>query len=173
MLISYLLRLTRDFRRDRRANVVLIFGLLLIPVLFAAGMGVDYATAARERSKLNAAADAATLSAVTPSAMALSTANAQIAAQNMFNSLSSQVNGLKSGTLASTVTVTDNGLIRTATVSFSASSLVSFGGIINRSTLAIGGTSTATASLPPNIDFYLLLDDSPSMGIAATTAGIN
>jgi Flp pilus assembly protein TadG len=172
MLFRHLHRLMRDFRRDRRASVMLIFSLLLIPVLFAAGMGVDYATAARKRSKLNAAADSAALTAVTPASMALSDANAQAAAQNMFNSLSSQVTGLQSGSLTSNVTLSDNGLIRTATVSYSANSLVSFGGIIGRNTLAIGGTSTASASLPPNIDFYLLLDDSPSMGIAATSAGI-
>ncbi|MGO9133223.1 MAG: TadE/TadG family type IV pilus assembly protein [Methylovirgula sp.] len=173
MIFQHFRRLTRDFGRDRRANVAMIFAFLLIPVLFAAGMGVDYATAARKRSKLDAAADSAVLTAVTPSSMALSAANAQTLAQNMFNSLASQVQGLKSGSLTATVTVTDSGLIRTATITFSASSVNSFGGIIGRTTLTIGGKSTASASLPPNIDFYMLLDDSPSMAIAATTAGIN
>jgi hypothetical protein len=37
----------------------------------------------------------------------------------------------------------------------------------------LAGSSQATAGLAPNIDFYLLLDDSPSMAIAATQAGIN
>lgn len=176
MLRLDLHRLIADFRRDRRASVMLIFSLLLIPVLFAAGMGVDYATAARKRSKLNAAADSAALAAVTPSAMALSDANAQAAAEAMFTSLASQVTGLQDQSLKSTVTIgvdSKNPLVRVATVSFSAQSLVSFGGIIGHTTLAIGGSSTASASLPPNIDFYLLLDDSPSMGIAATTDGIN
>jgi hypothetical protein len=173
MIFLKLHQIAGIFGRDRRANVTMIFGLLLVPVLFAAGMGVDYATAARKKSKLNAAADSAALTAVTPSAMALSLSNAQTAAQNMFTALSSQVTGLQSGSLTSTVTVTDNGLIRTAMVTYSARSQVSFGGIIGQSSLMIGGTSTASASLPPNIDFYLLLDDSPSMGIAATTAGIN
>jgi Flp pilus assembly protein TadG len=173
MIFRTLHRLAGDFGRDRRANVVMIFAFLLIPVLFAAGMGVDYATAARKRSKLNAAADSATLAAVTPSAMALSTANAQTLAQNMFNSLASQVYGLQTGSLTSTLTITNNGLIRTAALTYSANSLTAFGGIIGRSTLTIGGNATATASLPPNINFYLLLDDSPSMGIAATTTGIN
>lgn len=175
MLRLDLHRLIADFRRDRRASVMLIFSLLLIPVLFAAGMGVDYATAARKRSKLNAAADSAALAAVTPSAMALSDANAQAAAEAMFKSLASQVTGLQADSLKSTVTIgvdPNNPLVRVATVSFSASSLVNFGGIIGRSTLAIGGSSTASASLSPNIDFYLLLDDSPSMGIAATSDGI-
>src|SRR5208283_1878773 len=39
--------------------------------------------------------------------------------------------------------------------------------------IPISGTSQATSTESPNIDFYLLLDDSPSMAIAATTAGIN
>jgi hypothetical protein len=37
----------------------------------------------------------------------------------------------------------------------------------------ISGSSASTASTSPNINFYLLLDNSPSMNIAATTAGIN
>ncbi len=174
MIFGKLHRLVGDFGRDRRANVVLIFAFLLIPVLFAAGMGVDYAMAARKRSKLNAIADAAALAAVTPSAMALSPSNAQTVAQTLFTSLASQVAGLQSGSLSSNnVAVSDSGLVRTATVTYSAKSLTSFGGIIGRTTLSIGGKSTASASLPPNINFYLLLDDSPSMAIAATTAGIN
>ncbi|MGA3302783.1 MAG: pilus assembly protein TadG-related protein [Methylovirgula sp.] len=173
MLFRKLRRLTSDFRRDRRANVVMIFAFLLIPVLFAAGMGVDYATAARRRAKLDAAADSAALAAVTPSSMALSSTNAQTLAQTLFNTLSSQVMGIQSASLKPTITVTDNGLNRTATVSYTANSLTSFSGIIGKTTLTIGGKSTASASLPPNIDFYLLLDDSPSMAIAATTTGIN
>jgi hypothetical protein len=39
-------------------------------------------------------------------------------------------------------------------------------------TINLGGSSTATAGLPPDINFYLLLDDSPSLAIAATSAGI-
>src|SRR5262249_3611668 len=48
-----------------------------------------------------------------------------------------------------------------------------FGGILGQTNWTIGGTSTSSATQAPNIDFYLLLDNSPSMAIAATTAGIN
>src|SRR5579872_3828801 len=81
MVLGKLRRLAGDFRRDRRANVAMIFAFLLIPVLFAAGMGVDYATAARRRAKLDSAADSAVLAAVTPSSMAMSSSNAQALAQ--------------------------------------------------------------------------------------------
>jgi hypothetical protein len=40
-------------------------------------------------------------------------------------------------------------------------------------TIPVGGSSQAIAGSTPNIDFYLLLDDSPSMAIAATQAGID
>ena len=39
--------------------------------------------------------------------------------------------------------------------------------------MSLSGASQSSATVPPNIDFYLLLDNSPSMAIAATTAGIN
>ena len=38
--------------------------------------------------------------------------------------------------------------------------------------LGVHGTSMSQATMPPNIDFYLLLDNSPSMALPATTAGI-
>jgi archaellum component FlaG (FlaF/FlaG flagellin family) len=37
----------------------------------------------------------------------------------------------------------------------------------------LSGASTATSTTAPNINFYMLLDNSPSMAIAATTDGIN
>jgi hypothetical protein len=41
------------------------------------------------------------------------------------------------------------------------------------STIPIHGNSAATSSLAPKVDFYMLLDTSPSMDIAATTTGIS
>ena len=35
-----------------------------------------------------------------------------------------------------------------------------------------GGKASAIAQIPPNLDFYVLLDNSPSMALPATTAGI-
>src|SRR5208282_4154527 len=46
-------------------------------------------------------------------------------------------------------------------------------GLLGIPTTTISGQSTAQAGLSVNINFYLLLDNSPSMNIAATTAGIN
>ena len=61
----------------------------------------------------------------------------------------------------------------TSTVSFSASVPMSFMGVFGITSLTITGTSVAANALPIYIDFYLLLDNTPSMGVGATTADIN
>ena len=71
------------------------------------------------------------------------------------------------------ITVIDSGLNRTTTVTYTATSQNTFPSILNKSTWPLNGSSQASSSVLPNIDFYLLLDNSPSMAIAATTAGIN
>jgi Flp pilus assembly protein TadG len=167
----------RRFFRDRKGNVAIIFALSLIPCIFLAGMALDFTVATQRRVLLNSAADAAALAAVTPGMMQQSTSNAQTAATNAFNAVASTVTGATS--ITPTITVADNALIRTATVSYTANSINNFPNVLQLLTKTgepnwpISGSASSTASTAPNIDFYLLLDNSPSMNIAATTSGIN
>ena len=62
--------LYRRFAKSERANVAVIFSLALVPMVYLTGMGVDYTLAVDREAQLNAAADAAALSAVTPTMMA-------------------------------------------------------------------------------------------------------
>jgi Flp pilus assembly protein TadG len=153
----------------------MIFGLILPVMIFATGLAVDYTAAARKKVILDAAADAAALSAVTPAMLKQSDAVATTTATNMFNGQATGMSGLdyNPGTLAVTTSTDANTGIRTTTVTYTASSQNTFANILGQPTWAIGGSSTATARPAPNIDFYLLLDNSPSMAIAATTVGIN
>ena len=59
-----------NFIKDNRANVAMIFAVAAAPTTFITGMGVDYTLAVDRQVQLNAAADAAALSAITPSMMA-------------------------------------------------------------------------------------------------------
>jgi Flp pilus assembly protein TadG len=162
----------RRFARDRKGNIAMIFALALVPITFAIGMGIDYTSAARKRSQLNAAADAAALAAVTPAMMAASDATAQTAATNMFNAQIGNIPGLNFSASNLTIAITDNGLNRTVQVCYTASVKNAFASIIKQATFALAGCSTSASTVAPNIDFYLLLDSSPSMAIAATAAGI-
>ena len=47
-----------------------------------------------------------------------------------------------------------------------------FAQVLRVNALRVAGVSQATAQAPPNIDFYVLLDNSPSMALPATQAGI-
>ncbi|MGA8495257.1 MAG: pilus assembly protein TadG-related protein [Xanthobacteraceae bacterium] len=164
------------FSRDRRGNVAIIFALSMIPCVFLVGMALDFTSATQKRVQLNAAADAAALAAVTPSMMTQSTTNAKTAATNAFNAVASNVTGATGVT--PTINVTTSGLTRTVSVTYTANSTNAFPNVLklltgtSQTNWAISGSSTSTATSSPNIDFYLLLDNSPSMNIAATSAGI-
>ncbi len=167
----------RRFRRDRKGNVAIVFGLSIIPCIFLTGMALDFTAATQKRVILNAAADAAALAAVTPTMMGQSTAVAQTAAINIFNATAASATAVTG--ITPTITVTNSLLSRTATVSYTAQSTNLFPNVLKLLTGAsqnswpISGSSQATSGASPNINFYLLLDNSPSMNIAATTAGIN
>jgi Flp pilus assembly protein TadG len=55
--------LLRRFGQDRSGNVIMLFGLALIPILGLAGAAIDYARATTARAELNAAVDSAALMA--------------------------------------------------------------------------------------------------------------
>jgi hypothetical protein len=145
----------------------------MIPIVYLTGMGVDYTAAVERQVALNADADSAALSAVTPTSLQQSTAAAIITAQNTFNAQAGAMSGISYNPANVNVNIAYNGTVRTVVVSYTANSINFFPSVLGQATIALSGSSTATASTAPNIDFYLLLDASPSMGIAATTAGIN
>jgi Flp pilus assembly protein TadG len=168
----------RRFFHDREGNIAIIFALSLIPCVFLAGMTMDFAAATQKRTLLNAAADAAALAAVTPTMMGKSNSSAQTAATNAFNAVASTITAVTGVTPTVTIGSSNGGLTRTVTVSYTANSTNSFPNVLkllsgtSQTNWPISGSSVSTASTSPNIDFYLLLDNSPSMNIAATTSGI-
>ena len=126
-------------------------------------------------TKLNAAADAAALAALTPNMLQQSNAVAQAAAASLFNGLADGLAGLVPGGTTVTVTITagpNNSLVRNVTVNYTSAVNTMFSGLLGRSSLPMSGSSMASAQIPPNIDFYVLLDNSPSMALPATQAGI-
>ena len=133
-------------------------------------------TAARPRfhTKLNAAADAAALAALTPAMLQQSATVAQSAAESMFAGLVAGISGLTPGATQVTVTITTGAtpLVRNVTLTYSTSVNTIFAQVLHVNTLALKGVSEASAQVPPNIDFYVLLDNSPSMALPATQAGI-
>ena len=73
----------RGFLRDRRGNVAMMFGIALVPLAVAAGIGLDFARAMMVRSSMNEALDAAGLAIA--SSTGLDRTKAQELAQKYFD----------------------------------------------------------------------------------------
>jgi Flp pilus assembly protein TadG len=161
------------FAGDRKANVAVITALTIVPIIFLLGMSLDFTQALRKKGQLDAAADAAAIAAVRPAMLMQSDTVAQSTANAIFMSVANGIPGLVA-TPTPTITVTDSGLQRTVSVSYSAASLNNFPKVlVNTASWPINGSATAQAASAPNMNFYLLMDDSPSMGIGATLTDIN
>jgi Flp pilus assembly protein TadG len=160
--------------RNRRGNVSMMYALVAPVLVFGGGAAIDYGRAAQIHTKLNAAADAAALAALTPAMLQQTTTVAQAAAVNMFKGLTNDISGLTAGAMQVTATVAVGAtpLTRNVTVSYSTSVNTIFAQVLRVSALQVQGFSEASAQAPPNIDFYVLLDNSPSMALPATQAGI-
>jgi len=166
------------FRRDKRGNVAIIFAIAAIPLISAIGCAVDYSMATRMKAKLQSAADAASIAALSqksPGFLAASvmTGNGTVPegvtdATNVFNA---NMNGITGYVMVNKdISVTKTGIKLAASVTFTADVPTTFLKVINYSKLTVTGLSSSAATLPPYLDFYLTLDVSGSMGLPSTGA---
>ena len=168
------------FRSDQRGNIAVIFVIALLPVLSAIGCAIDYSRAAQIRSKLQAAADAASVGSIAKTSPAFIAAGSMTVdgpipagATDASNIFVGNMTGVTGYTLNSvSPVVTKSGGTVTSVVQFSANIATMFLGVMGKSEINVTGTSTSTANMPLFIDFYLLLDNSPSMGVGATPADV-
>jgi hypothetical protein len=187
-----MIRLFKFLRRDgakgaglfnsRRGNIALITAFMMIPLTVALGTAYDFTMAESRQDQIDGMADIATLGGVTTTEMAKSYAVALPFSQNLFQSQIASVKGV-SNVVTNWVncpgggTAGDNSggatVVRTMCITYTASSTNVFANLLGMPTFPLSGHSEATSSTAPNIDFYLLLDNSPSMEIAATQADIN
>jgi len=168
------------FHRDQRGNIAVIFALSCVPLISAIGCAIDYSRATQIQSKLQAAADAASVGSVARQSPAYLAAGSMSSdgpipagitdATNLFNGNMSGVTGYTLSSMTPTV-VKSNGTV-ISTVAFSANVPTMFLGVMGKSEMTVTGTSTATANMPIYRDFYLLLDNSPSMSVGATPADV-
>ena len=177
--LAGLIGLAKRFRSNASGNIALMWAVSLFPVLLAFSGALQYSIAVSAETKLNALADAAALSAVSNAAMIAyqnSGTTQQTYATTMFNSQASLLSGVTITSLtvnvAPTSATASASAALTATVTYTATVTSFLPGILKSFFTSVHGTSVASASLPSYLDFYLLLDDSPSMGIGAMPSDI-
>src|SRR5271168_3997920 len=159
--------LMNRFRNDRRANVAVIFAIACVPLISAIGCALDYSEATRIKAKMQSAADAAAVAAISQNSAGWLASTAQTSngpvtvaetdAVNVFNGNVTAQSSLYNG-LVVTATVTKTGPSLASIVSFSANVPVTFMKVVGWSQLTVTGSSSATSSLPLYLDFYVMLD---------------
>lgn len=169
-MLAQLFRRLRVFAADRRGNLAVTFALTSVPVVVSVGAAVDYSLANRTKATLDSYADAAALSVVNTKAMSMTETQAQQAAVSFFNAQAATLKRGSIGTVTAKVTDTTNG--RAAVLSYAASVETTLANVAGITKIDIGGKATANSALPVYMDFYMLLDNTPSMGVAATPADI-
>ncbi len=163
------------FGTDRRGNTAIIFALASLPLISAVGCVVDYSMASSIQTKLQAAADAATLASVSNNSPILATAKSMTGNGTVSGSATYLQDFYGTETTAfSGVTysgsVSKSGQTLTATMTFSEQVPTSFMKVLGYSNITVSGSSTASYSMPVYINFYLMLDVSGSMSFPSTTA---
>ena len=174
------IRTIRRFSGARHGSIAVIFALACVPLITAVGCAIDYSRATAVRAKLQAAADAASVGSLAKAAPAFAAAGTMTSdgtiavgvtdAKNIFDANRANLTGYTLNSI--TPTVVKSGSAVTSTVTFNASINTMFLGVIGQRTVVMSGSSTSTANMPLYADFYLLLDNSPSMGVAATPADV-
>ncbi|NBC36946.1 hypothetical protein GTZ99_10295 [Novosphingobium sp. FSY-8] len=169
--------LARRLRDDTSGNVLMIAAGVLIPLTFAVGFGVDYARVMKVKSQFDAAADSAALIAVSATNMQNSQGSMGAVSRKMFTGHIGELpsvsfnQGQDLNIDISTVGALNNG--RLAVVTWRAKVNTLFGSLLGLSQWPISGVAKAQATKAPYMNFYLVLDTSPSMLLATTSTGIS
>jgi Flp pilus assembly protein TadG len=160
-----------------------MFAALLLPLVIASAMATDFSLYVLSRSKLNLAADAAALHSVRMAAQYVSTGAspaaaataAGLAGQQWFTAQLNDINitSASSSSISVNMTYQTSPPAFISTVTYSGTFSLLLGSLI---TSAWPVTSVSTGQLPitpPYIDIIVVLDNSSSMELPSTTAGIN
>ena len=175
-IVTALTRSAKRFLAHQGGNIALMWAASLFPAVLLFSGALQYSIALSAQTKLNAIADAAALSAVSSSAAAAyesSGTTEKTYATNLFNTQASALQGITINSLAVNVVASSSPATLTATVTYTATVKSMVPGMLGSFFKSVSGASTASSSLPAYMDFYLLLDDSPSMGIGATPSDIS
>ncbi|MDQ0420813.1 hypothetical protein J2045_001837 [Peteryoungia aggregata LMG 23059] len=170
-----------EFWRDRRGNFGMMTALVLVPIIGVAGLAIDINNALTVRSTLQAAADAAAIAAVgevsagvmqamqMQSDGQLSAAIADAKKVFMGHAKMSEDYQLKNFD----VDVVKSGTQLKAVFTFDATVPTTLARILGQPDVTIAGKAEAVFQTDTFRDFYLLLDNTPSMGVGATPGDVD
>ena len=181
MIAGTVLEWCRRFFVDRRGHFALMMAIMSLPLLMAVGTAIDWARILEYKARLANAADAAALASIASGSVGRNYAydlvgNGEIPPGEKDADVFFRANFVDDDivTITSvTVAARKESTRLVAELTYRAEVPILFGGLFNISKVTISGTAAAEIKTDAAIDFYLLLDNTPSMGVGATTWDID
>tara|TARA_R110002020_G_scaffold110627_19_gene255570 strand:- start:3880 stop:5169 length:1290 start_codon:yes stop_codon:yes gene_type:complete len=168
------------FLKDRSGNFGVMFAILLVPVIGVAGLALDYTNATSVKTQVQGAADAAAVAAIAESsegvkaAFALSgdgeVAIAESDAVTFFKAQLENQPGFKVNSVEAKVVKKDGVLY--SVINYLVTVPTSLSRVLGKDNIQVAGTATVEYQTEVYRDFYLLLDNTPSMGVGATPTDV-
>ncbi|MBX9469358.1 pilus assembly protein [Rhizobium sp. WL3] len=167
--------------RDRSGNFGMMTAILLVPVIGTAGLAIDISNALMVRSTLQAAADAAAIAAVAETSAGV----IQAMRLNSDGQLTDAIEDAKKVFMGHAnmsedyqlkdfdVDVVKAGTQLKAVFTFNATVPTTLARILGQADVTVAGKAEAVFQTDTFRDFYLLLDNTPSMGVGATPTDVD
>lgn len=175
-----MLRIVSSLLKDRSGNFSMMLAMMLVPVLIGAGMLFDFSQVSNRKAVYMAAADAAAVGALsTQSVGVLAAINSgkdgtvtvgEADAEKLFKGQLRSGYGSELTDLQ--ISIKKSGTTLTSVVDFTISVPTTFASLVHMNNISVKGSSSAVYDTGSFIDFYMLLDNTPSMGVGATEADI-
>jgi hypothetical protein len=158
----------------------MILGLIMAPMAIAMGVALDIGYALSIKTELQQAADSAAVGALSEQSAGVIAALSQgltgklaVAEADADKLLTANLPEKAQRYLTMRdIAIVKNGSTISSRVKVSAAVPTSFLGIIDRKTIDVSAVAEASFAPAKYIDFYMMLDNSPSMGLGATTVDI-
>ncbi|MGV8939759.1 MAG: TadE/TadG family type IV pilus assembly protein [Allorhizobium sp.] len=155
----------RSFLANRHGNIGITFIILLVPLITAVGAGLDFARAYNIRAKMQSDLDSALLAAVKQ----VGTENSGAIETRVKNWFAAQTNRTASEYTLDDINIDTTGHTITATAAGGVPTTLMH--IANIDSVDVGVSSSVSGPGENYLNVYIALDKSPSMLLAATSAG--
>lgn len=175
----------RDLRSevwsDRSGAVSIIFALVILPLMIVIGAAIDYAIASRAKDMLQSAADAAAVGAISMSSSAVkqviktgTVGNITVAESDALKIAETNFGGSRfSSITASQISVRYASNTFSSDVTLTSEVPTYFVRLFGVNSITVSARATAQNKPIYYYNFYVLIDNSPSMGLGATAADIS
>lgn len=170
----------RRFLTNRSGNFGILTAILMVPVFGAAGLALDYTNALSVKSQIQGAADAAALAAVAESSEGVKQAMAMAGDGEVSMGVTEAVNFFTAQLESSTDYTVDEVTAKVykkdgrlySIIQYKATVPTTLSRVMGRDLIEIAGQAIVEYQTEIYRDFFLLLDNTPSMGVGATPADV-